>query len=585
MTYLKEILFLLGDRRWKLPWLASLFLGSSMFDLLGLSLIGPYTMLILDPDSLNHGYLSSVMHFFGASTGKDMIISLSVVLLAVFVIKAVSVIFINKQIIKFAWDLQAELKSSLMSAYQRLDYVEYLRRNSSEYIQTIHNFTSTFTTSVLQNALRLTSEGVVTIAIIGMLLTVNPAALLLLISLLGLTILFYDRVFRRNLYEYGQQTCDHGIRLTQGISEGIEGLKEIRILGREGYFHHLVRNSSEEYSYYNIKCQMIATVPRYLVELIIVAFLVLLVVGTYLMGFDTETLLPTISVFGMAAMRLMPSANMVMSGLSQMRVARHATSVLCRDMSQLLSGSIPLERENHRTLASPVFESLVLDGLWFRYPSSQVVLKDISIRIEAGESIGIIGTSGSGKTTLVDIMLGLLDPIEGKLIYNGLPLDKHMDAWRACVAYLPQHVFLMDNTLRHNVAMGIEDADIDEQRLQESLRQARLADLVEQLPDGLETMLGERGVRLSGGQRQRVALARAFYHERSVLVMDESTSALDKETEREIVDEIRRLKGNKTMIVIAHRLTTLQHCDRIYRLEKGEIVQVGAYEEVIGRET
>ena len=203
------------------------------------------------------------------------------------------------------------------------------------------------------------------------------------------------------------------------------------------------------------------------------------------------------------------------------------------------------------------------------------------MEITAGQSIGLIGPSGSGKTTLVDLLLGLLDPQEGEACFNGKPLKECLREWRAQIAYLPQQVFLVDDTLRRNVALGVAEAEIDNDRLQEALRQARLWELVEHLPQGLDTMLGERGVRLSGGQRQRVALARAFYHHREILVMDEATSALDNETEREIVEEIQRLKGSKTMIVIAHRVTTVQHCDWIYKLENGRIIASGPPEQML----
>ena len=193
----------------------------------------------------------------------------------------------------------------------------------------------------------------------------------------------------------------------------------------------------------------------------------------------------------------------------------------------------------------------------------------------------MIGPSGSGKTTMVDVVLGLLEPQKGKIYYNGKDLIESLDEWRAQVAYLPQQVFIIDNSLRNNIALGMEAEEIDDVQLHEAIRQARLTELAEQLPDGVETILGERGIRLSGGQRQRVALARAFYHGRSVLVMDEATSALDNETEQEIVEEIRHFKGKKTMIVIAHRLTTVQHCDRIYRLENGEITETGSPDQVL----
>ena len=304
-----------------------------------------------------------------------------------------------------------------------------------------------------------------------------------------------------------------------------------------------------------------------------VVFVVTLVLLMLLLGYDLQVLVPTLGMFGVAALRLTPAANTLSTSLIQLRYVRDSISRLHRDFQTVTP--VPFEaRQSPLGIAPDEFRCLALDKVRFTYPNArQPVLKTLSLEIRAGESIGLIGPSGSGKTTLVDVMLGLLKPQAGELRYNDRPLQDALAQWRAQVAYLPQQTFLIDDTLRHNVALGVEDTEIDENRVKDALKQARLEQLVDELPEGTDTILGERGVRLSGGQRQRVALARAFYHGRSVLVMDEATSALDNETEREIVEEIRRLKGQMTLIVIAHRLTTVQHCDRICSLQNGAIVE------------
>jgi ATP-binding cassette subfamily C protein len=311
-------------------------------------------------------------------------------------------------------------------------------------------------------------------------------------------------------------------------------------------------------------------------------FVVTLVIGSIQLGHNLQALVPTLGLFGFAALRLMPSANSISTSLINIRFNRHAISLLYADLVAL--------KETRQTKSStdPVlkkdgyFRDLTFRDVQFTYQKTKCpALKQVTFNIRAGESIGLIGPSGSGKTTMVDVVLGLVEPQKGEIYYNGKDLIESLDEWRAQVAYLPQQVFLIDNSLRNNIALGMEDEEIDDVQLHEAIRQARLTELAEQLPDGVETILGERGIRLSGGQRQRVALARAFYHGRSVLVMDEATSALDNETEQEIVEEIRHFKGKKTMIVIAHRLTTVQHCDRIYRLENGEITETGSPDQVL----
>tara|TARA_B100000795_G_scaffold186521_1_gene141763 strand:+ start:15 stop:1001 length:987 start_codon:yes stop_codon:yes gene_type:complete len=322
--------------------------------------------------------------------------------------------------------------------------------------------------------------------------------------------------------------------------------------------------------------------PRHILEVLFVCFFVALVTITLLLGDGMQTLLSTVGIFGVAALRLIPSVNMLFANLIQLRHTRNSISRLYNDLIEIEKlGLTPTDTITNKT--DNTFESLKVSNVSFSYPKMKSEsIKQVSFYIKKGESVGLMGPSGSGKTTLVDILLGLLEPSAGAIKYNGSDLGKRMQAWRSQVAYLPQQVFIMDNTLRCNVALGVEENDIDDTRVNESLRQAFLPEVVEQLPEGIDTVLGERGVRLSGGQRQRVALARAFYHGRNVLVMDEATSALDNETEHEIVEEIRKLQGVKTLIVIAHRLTTLKYCDRIFKLENGEIIEEGDHESIIG---
>jgi ABC-type multidrug transport system fused ATPase/permease subunit len=278
----------------------------------------------------------------------------------------------------------------------------------------------------------------------------------------------------------------------------------------------------------------------------------------------------------------MPSANIISSGLMQLRYSRHPISLLHADLNELEQIDLNIKAPLTPIKAKNDFRDFVLKGINFSYPNiKSPALKNLSLKIRNGESIGLIGPSGSGKTTLVDVLLGLLEPQKGEVYYNGIPLKDSLSEWRSQIAYLPQQVFLIDATLRQNVALGMEDKEIDDLQVKKALHQSRLDDLVEQLPQGVETLLGERGIRLSGGQRQRVALARAFYYGRKVLVMDEATSSLDNETELEIVEEIKHLKGKISMIVIAHRLTTVQDCDQIYKLKNGQIVDSGDYGKVV----
>jgi len=336
----------------------------------------------------------------------------------------------------------------------------------------------------------------------------------------------------------------------------------------------VIYQKTKEASRYTLGNQVIQIIPNYLIEFALVTFVVLFISITYFLGQNTQELIPVLGMFGMATLRLKPIALNVFTNVSNLRYNRDAISRLYQDIQQLESFEQITKPQTQHSAKTEKFRSMILEDVNFSYQNtSQQTLEKISIEIHSGESIGLVGASGAGKTTLMDVLLGLLPPEDGIISYNGKPLNESYAEWHSQVAYLPQQIFLIDNTLKRNIALGIVDKEIDEEKLHQAIQKAKLKEVVDQLPQGVDTLLGERGIRLSGGQRQRVALARAFYHDRNVLVLDEATSALDNETEQEIVNEIQRLKGGKTLIVIAHRLTTVQHCDRIYRLNCGRVVE------------
>jgi ATP-binding cassette, subfamily B, bacterial PglK len=571
-NYTKETLYIIGDEFRKLPWFIILFLGSSVLELLGLGLIGPFLALIVNDGDLK-GDLGEIIQMIGIfpSDHKNLMIALGVLLFIIFLLKALYAIGINFFIIRFSHSQQVRLRTLLMNSYQSLPYKEHILRNSSEYIYSIQMLTSQFAGNVVMNLLRTSGDAIVGLVIIVLLALINLKVLLILITLLGLSVFGYDYLFKKNIQNFGAKTNIATTKMLQSIHEGIEGIKEIRILGKEKYFYNKVREEAEQFAFYQLRMEVLSTAPRFLLELLLVSFFVCIILVFLMLDQEPKALLPTLGVFGAASLRLLPTANVFTTSLSKLRFARDGVSKLFQDIKYT-------EQTKDRILfnenfSNTHFNSLKLKQVCFNYDGIEVVLKNIDLEIYKGESIGIVGTSGAGKTTLIDVLLGLLEPQGGKILFNELPLLENVSEWRSNVAYLPQEIFLTDNTLKNNIALGISNDEINITHLNKVIKMARLTELLERLPLGLETLLGERGVRLSGGQCQRVALARAFYHERSVIVMDEATSALDHETEKEIVEGIKDLKGMVTTIIIAHRLTTLQHCDRIYKLDNGEIIK------------
>ncbi len=579
-NYLNEILILLGDEQKKLPKFFFLFLIVSMFELIGIGLIGPYIAIVVEP-GLAQSFLNKLSMFVNVpGDQKGQIIFVSLILITVFAVKTLSTILINYSIIKFSIGQEVRLRSYLMNGYQNMPYQEYLLRNSSEYIYSIQSLVSQYSSNVLHHGMKLISDGVIAIVILLFLAWTNLAGFLILIALLGIAIYIYDKVFSKSIHTWGKRSNTTATKMVQGINEGIEGLKEIRILGMDGYFYTKVNSNVKEYASYYVKSQVITSTPRYLLDFIMVLFIVLLVILTIAQGKSSSVLLPTLGIFGLAAVRLLPISNSISSGIAQFRFNRDSVSRLYSDFINLSPSSKLPEKEEKEVTQE--FQSLTLKKIDFSYPNTiDKTLNNVTLKISAGESIGIIGPSGSGKTTLIDVLLGLLEIENGEIKYNNRSFSASLSDWRKHIAYIPQQIFMIDNTLKRNIALGVPDNEIDEKHLLYVLEMARLNELVEKLSDGINTVIGERGVRLSGGQRQRVALARALYHKRDVLVMDEATSSLDYETENEIVQAITKLKGKITMIVIAHRTSTIKHCDHIYKLESGKVVSSGSAQEML----
>jgi len=532
------------------------------------------------------GKIGEIFRYIGFSLqGTDLLISFGIVLICIFLVKAIVAIQIHRVIMRFIIHRQIKLQTHLMETYQNLSYINYMRRNTSEYVNSIGNLVMTFTGGVLHNILHLLSELMVGIVVITLLAFTNISALGILLIILGTVIFLYDKIFRSKIKNYGKIISDGHQKMLMGVQEGFGGFKEIRILGKNAVFKQIVEEGANYAAMGQIKSAIIKRAPVYLFDFVVVTFMITFIISFMKFNNDLNSLIPTLGIFTVATLRLKPVANTIINGITSARLGRYAVSYIYKDIKEMESQ----KTQSHSRLInydqSKTFSSIVLKGVSFQYPNAEgCALENLSISLNDGESIGLIGPSGSGKTTLVDVFLGLLEPQEGEILYNNIPLRNSLQVWQNQVAYLPQEVFLFDNTLKQNIALSINNQSLDNLKIKEAIRQAQLTELVDQLPNGIETILGEHGVRLSGGQRQRVAIARAFYHQRNILIMDEATSSLDNETEKEIVEEIRHLKKQKTIIVIAHRLSTVKYCDKIYRLDKGSIIETGSYDQVVNNQ-
>ena len=579
--YISKILYLIDSvEKRKIPFLVLLFLILSSIEVVGLGLIAPYISIVVDTGGVNnlHEYISQFIDL--PKEKKPLLMLMSVALLVIFFVKTLLVILINKIIIFFSLRQRVNLSSFLMKAYQSQPYPEYLQRNSSEYIHNIQALTSEFSKVVLL-LLRTISDLIVGIFILSLLAWHNIYALIFLLIIVGTILFGYDFLFKEKIRIYGKKSNKAADSMVQGINEGIEGLKEIRVLGKESFFFQMFAKGVHNQAFYSGKSQVILAIPRSLLEFLMVSFIVMLVLSALIFNQNLQTVVPTLGLFGMATLRLLPSANVVSQTLLNLRNSRNSINRLYKDIYKFRQNLDKDRRSTKKSRPNTSFQSVSLNDVDFCYKSAKhKSLNNISIKIKTGDSIGLIGKSGSGKTTLVDLILGLLQPDKGLVLYNNVPLSECLDQWRSQIAYIPQQIFLLDDSLRNNISLDFK-SNVNDKEIIEAINQAQLSELVSQLPEGLDTKIGERGVRISGGQRQRIALARALYHNRDVIIMDEATSAIDSDTEKEIINEIKNLKGSKTLIVIAHRLTTLQNCDIIYKLENGEIVASDNYKQMI----
>ena len=581
MQYLKEIFYLLGEDKWKLPLILFSFLIMSTLEVLGIGLIAPYAALIINPNILIEKY--SFLEEFGVPIYSDnILLFMSILLVSLFVIKTIGLSLINWVIFSFCYERQIKIRAKLMKSYQIMPYIKYTERNSAEYVYNM-NAVATFTQGVLVSILRIVTELIVGLFIFVFLVFQDAFVLFMLVFLLGSFIFLYDFIFQKRIKKYGHLVNTYSTKMFKNINESVHGLKEVRILGKEKYFYDKVLSNATGLSQTMKLKDFISSVPRYFLELIMIFFVVLLVVLYSYQGKALELVVPILTMFSIAAIRLFPSVNQIVSGISHIRFGRPVVALLYKDLKA--SNYYNFDQKINSIDETSLFESIELRDVSFAYPDRDYkVIDNLTIKVKKGDSVGIIGPSGSGKTTLLDILLGLIEVDQGKVLFNNDDLNNCYSEWKSHVAYIPQNIFIIDDTVTRNIALGVPDDLVDHTMLNNSINQSKLTELINQMPKGINTLLGEAGVQLSGGQRQRIALARAFYHNRDILVMDEATSALDNETEAEIVDEIKHLKGNKTLIVIAHRLSTVKHCDYIYRIDKGKIVEKGNYKSVIGED-
>jgi ATP-binding cassette, subfamily B, bacterial PglK len=582
--YIKQFQYLLDVQAKKtIPFLIIAFVFSSLLDVVGVGLIGVFLGLLTDP----HFFLlkfPDIAFFQQEFSEKKFIIYAGILIISAFSIKAVLALIIQKRVIFFCQSLSIRLKIRMMTAYQYAPYIYHLEKNSAYLLSRIQANIDGYINNVLLPVLNLISSSLIAIFILSLLLILHPFStgfLIIMFILLGVS---YDLIAKRKLSSMGKVVAEASGEIVKSIHQGLHGLTEIRVLGKEEYFLKALNKGSRKFAHAYGVLVAAQLLPRYLVENTIAIFIVGLSIGGIIIGVEMGSVVAIVGMFAAAGARLLPTVNQIMSSVNQVRGYHYHMHLIYEDLVELdrLNGDISKRKLLPEQEEKFTFSDIQLTDICYHYPhTNHAALKNVNMMISRGQSVGIIGPSGAGKSTLINLILGFVEPQQGYILVDG-KTTHDLRAWLTNFAYIPQSIFLIDDTLRRNIALGVDDENIDEVRVWNAIKMAQLNEVAHQLQHGADTLLGENGARLSGGQRQRVALARAFYHERDIIIMDEATSSLDHETENEVINTIKRLKGNKTLIVIAHRLTTVEHCDVLYRLEAGRITAVGSFQEVVG---
>jgi ABC-type multidrug transport system fused ATPase/permease subunit len=560
-----------ADRKRAAVLLGLMVIGMGL-ETLGIGLVIPVISLLMQGDLVaRYPQLEPLLVALGNPTQTQLIMGTMAALVGIYLIKTLFLGFLAWRQVKLGFGVQAQLSQRLFTTYLRQPYTFHLQRNSAKLIRNILSEVAMFS-NVLTQSMSLLAEALVVLGIAILLLAVEPVGAVIVAAVLATAAGIFHFSTRGRIARWGLARQHHeGLRI-QHLQQGLGGAKDVKLLGREDDF--LAR-----YGMHNAQSvragQLQATLqqmPRLWLELLAVAGLATLVTTMLAQGRQIAAIVPIVGLFAAAAFRLMPSVNRILVAAQLLRYGSPVINNLHEELKLVVPDPPPKS-----STKSAFKEQVELSDVSFTYPlAAGPALDGLTLAIHKGESVGFVGPSGSGKSTLVDVILGLLTPTTGRVLVDGSDIQLNLRAWQDQVGYVPQTIYLTDDSLQRNVAFGLANEQIDALAVRRAIRAAQLEDFVATLPDGLETVVGERGVRLSGGQRQRIGIARALYHNPQVLVLDEATSALDTVTEQGIMESVTALRRSKTILIVAHRSSTVQYCDRLYRLDRGKVVDTGS---------
>ncbi len=554
--------------------LVAIFIGA-VFELGGVSLILPLIQLISTPEVVEEpGIVRTVYRGLGMKSVTDFFIVLVVIIICVYLVKNIYLTLMYYFQYRYIYRNQLKCAGRLIDCYLKKPYTYHLDHNTSNMIRNIMLDTDRLFQLILQ-VLNVISEALLSLLLIIFLIITDPMMSITVALILVVFMGAFRLLTRKRVNSYGLINQTYDGKMHQSINQALGAVKDIKILHREKYFVDTFVSCGDRKMNALINTNFLGQVPKFLIETVCVAAIMTVLAVKLKSGENLNAVLPKLAAFAVAAFKLLPSVGKITNYLNGITFLKPSIDLIYHDIREtedMLSEAGKTEQDVYT--GDDVADYISLEDISYRYPNSEeLVLDKVSFKIPLGQSVGLIGPSGAGKSTLADCLLGILTPVEGRVMYGKMNVHEYPYSWSRKLAYIPQTIFLADESIRRNVAFGIEDGRIDEKKVWAALKEAQLDEFVRSLPQGLDTEVGERGVRLSGGQRQRIGIARALYDDPEILVLDEATSALDNETEQAVMEAIEHLHGKKTMIIIAHRLTTIKNCEHVFKVENGKVFE------------
>lgn len=574
---LKKYKQLLTKKQWNSLFpLFFLMLIAGVMETLSVSLIMPFMDIVMNPTRIRgKWYIVLIQEIFNRDDTKFILAVIALAMAVVYIVKNMYVIWEMRIQQFFVSKSMFDTQKGLIAVLMKKPYEYFLQLSSGTMLTIVYNhIASVF--GLLTQVLYMFSELIVAGMLVITLFIISPIISLLIGGVLSVLMLVISRVIKPILKRASADNRDSSQELYKWILQSIQGIKEVKVLETEGYFLDKYDKAGRIYVNANCTYTVMNNLPRALIEAVTMAGFFITISIFILTGQNIGNMFPVIAAIAMAAIRLLPAANRISGALASIAFSEGYMDELLAFLNNVDNTE---KSQNDITSSGNVaydykWSIIKIENIIYRYPNTETpVLQGASVEVKRDETIGIVGESGAGKSTLIDIAMGLLVPEAGTVSVDGVSIQKDIKGWISNIGYIPQSIFMLDDNIRKNVAFGISTNEIDDDKVWRALDDAALGDFIRGMPDGLDTQIGERGMRLSGGQRQRIGIARALYRDPQILFFDEATSALDNETEKEIMVSINGLKGHKTMVIIAHRLTTIESCDHIYRVENGKIIQ------------